>query len=503
MNMFNHSTPFHPELMIGLVFPVGTNSDRFIEVLKTSLKRVSYAVELIRVSSDVVNRITREKITDNSEFSRINKMMDAGNHARSVFGDAILAQGVASHIFTSREISDGRAEVRQKTAFIISSLKRPEEVDFLRVTYPSGFLLIGVHENEKGRRTTLERKGLTADQIEILLDRDADECDNQHGQRLRKTFHLADFFINLSSDQSQLDCDIDRMVDLWFGHPFRTPTFDEHAMFMAFSSSLRSADLSRQVGAVVAKKQQILSTGANDCPKAGGGLYWPDRVPGPCISDVDNGRDYKRQDGDSNRAEQIRMMNDISVLISSKCGIASSDVLTCLENSAIRDLTEYGRVVHAEMEALLSCARNGISTQDAALYCTTFPCHNCAKHIIAAGIKRVVYVEPYPKSKALDFHDDSIASPGDEIEADDKRVKFEPFVGIGPRRFFDLFSMQLGSSYSLVRKDDLTGLPKTWTIQTSRSRIQMSPCSYLESEAIAATLFSQLIREKFEKEQSV
>ncbi|MDN3612645.1 hypothetical protein QWZ16_23945 [Vibrio ostreicida] len=26
-----------------------------------------------------------------------------------------------------------------------------------------------------------------------------------------------------------------------------------------------------------------------------------------------------------------------------------------------------------------------------------FPCHNCAKHIVASGIKRVVYVEPYPK----------------------------------------------------------------------------------------------------------
>ena len=44
---------------------------------------------------------------------------------------------------------------------------------------------------------------------------------------------------------------------------------------------------------------------------------------------------------------------------------------------------------HAEMEALLSCARSGVSTRGATLYSTTFPCHNCAKHIIAAGVARV------------------------------------------------------------------------------------------------------------------
>ncbi len=71
-------------------------------------------------------------------------------------------------------------------------------------------------------------------------------------------------------------------------------------------------------------------------------------------------------------------------------------------------MTEFGRVVHAEMDALLSCNRAGIPTIGSTLYCTTLPCHNCAKHINASGITRVVYVEPYPKSRALDFHSESI-----------------------------------------------------------------------------------------------
>ena len=42
------------------------------------------------------------------------------------------------------------------------------------------------------------------------------------------------------------------------------------------------------------------------------------------------------------------------------------------------------------------------------MYVTTFPCHNCAKHIIAAGLERVVYLEPYPKSRAKTLYDEDI-----------------------------------------------------------------------------------------------
>jgi deoxycytidylate deaminase len=284
------------------------------------------------------------------------------------------------------------------------------------------------------------------------------------------------------------------MVELWFGNPHITPTFDEHAMFLAFSAALRSADLSRQVGAVVTKDSQILSTGANDCPRAGGGLYWPTRDPNSiAIDDMPRGRDYTREAGDSNRAEQLRIIERIiEEARRGQYGFDEEKLRQLLESSGIKDLTEYGRVVHAEMEAILSCSRCGLSTLGTTLYCTTFPCHNCAKHIIAAGVARVVYVEPYPKSKALDFHDDAILTPGQIAETGSKKVRFDPFVGIGPRRFFDLFSMHLGSTYSLVRKDNNTGKPVRWRIEEGQLRIQMQPVSYLELELQACRLFGQL-----------
>ena len=51
-------------------------------------------------------------------------------------------------------------------------------------------------------------------------------------------------------------------------------------MFHAKSTALRSADLSRQVGAVIATKESdIIAVGCNDAPKALGGLYWTDDKP--------------------------------------------------------------------------------------------------------------------------------------------------------------------------------------------------------------------------------
>ncbi|MFD2579396.1 deaminase [Novosphingobium colocasiae] len=53
----------------------------------------------------------------------------------------------------------------------------------------------------------------------------------------------------------------------------------------------------------------------------------------------------------------------------------------------------FSRSVHAEMEAIVSVARIGKgSTVESTLYTTTFPCHNCARHIVAAGITRVVFL---------------------------------------------------------------------------------------------------------------
>ena len=105
----------------------------------------------------------------------------------------------------------------------------------------------------------------------------------------------------------------------------------------------------------------------------------------------------------------------------------------------IKDLIEFSRAVHAEMEALLSSCRSGISPKGGNLYCTTFPCHNCARHIIAAGIKKLFFIEPYEKSLAMEMYRDEIELEPENPHGDHKKVVFSHFEGVAPRQYINLF----------------------------------------------------------------
>ena len=478
---FNNS-----ELIIGIVSAVGTETERVIKPLKDRLSRFGYTAVEIKVSSLLNGGVSV------NEYDRIKSLMNAGDELRKkTNNNAILAYGVSKLIGEKRKSPTG------KVAYIVNSLKHPDEVEVLRKIYGQGFYLFGVHADKKRRLHYLENdKGIHASKAAELTEVDEDEK-LPHGQRTRDTYHLADFFLNFGKNDDHVKNTLQRFLELIFSHPFKNPTFDEFSMFMAFSSSVRSGDLSRQVGAVITNNQQIVATGANECPASGGGLYWAKvNSESGVVEDVPDGKDYTRNE-DSNRAEQNEIIRGILTGISKLDGIpdkALADIELELRKSRISDLTEFGRVVHAEMEAIISCARGGISCIGASLYCTTFPCHNCAKHIIAAGIKRVVYVEPYPKSKALEFHSESLelkTVQGDNKESD--QVVFEPFTGVGARRFLDLFSMTLGLVDKLKRKNK-DGSAVTWVQGDALPRVALLPESYIAVETSAATLFDRETR---------
>lgn len=476
------------ELVFGIASAVGADSSHFIEQLKERLTHHRYDVEVISVSRDVINSYFENDIADiNSEVERINHFMDLGNEIRKMAKDnSILALGVSSEIYKRREkVEQGQPKANERKAFIVNSLKHPAEVNRLREVYMDGFYLIGISEDETRRIKKLTRDGKSDEtQAKELIKRDQDEIDG-HGQHTRDTFQLSDFFINIDSNIDKIRSDTYRIIELIFGNPHLTPTFDEFAMFSAFTSALRSGDLSRQVGAVVAKDNEIIASGANDCPKAKGGLYWPVINNDHEIIDLPKGRDHTRG-YDSNKQELQKIIENI--LDNFSDSVEKESVRIALEKSKLKDITEYGRIVHAEMEALMFCARNNISARYATLYCTTFPCHNCAKHIIASGITKVIYIEPYPKSKAFDFYEDSITENPSESE----KVIFQPFVGVGPRRFFDLFSMNLSSGHPIKRKEK-DGTKAQYNPEQSKARIQMLPYSYLEREEVASHSFKTFI----------
>lgn len=493
------------EVVIGLVGAVGSRLGELTQILSGYLKdRFGYDVEIVSVSQKIIKE--RKNFLDpigSSEFERIKTFMDAGNALRRDYNDnSIVALDVAKVI---SEIRDSRKseDKKQRVAYIVNSLKHDEEIHRLRQIYSHGFFQISLYESPQRRTEYLVKdKGMAPDQASELIQRDEEE-DVGHGQHTRDAFHLADYFVKFDGSYDSLRNSCFRFLRLIFGDPFVTPTFDEFSIFMAFSSSLRSADLSRQVGAVIARDETVLATGANDIPKSGGGLYWPqvDSHTGDVI-DFSDGRDFMRGE-DSNSKEKLQISQEIITYIGNAINDSSLETAenksildelkekigNIVKSSKIKDITEYGRVVHAEMETLLACGRERISTKEATLYVTTFPCHNCAKHIIAAGVKRVVFVEPYPKSKALDFHRESVTLGFNNFS---DKVKFEPFVGVGARNFLNLFSMSLGSGYHLKRKDK-SGNALNWNPRESQLRTALLPYSYKESEKKAREKIDQLM----------
>ncbi len=104
-----------------------------------------------------------------------------------------------------------------------------------------------------------------------------------------------------------------------------------------------------------------------------------------------------------------------------------------LSSAKIKDITEFQVPVHAEMSALLALLRRGVTwdglaRDDITMYVTAYPCHGCAKHLLALDCK-VVYLEPYPKSRASAMYGESSIA------------NFTPFTGIAPMRYESIFKI--------------------------------------------------------------
>jgi dCMP deaminase len=126
------------------------------------------------------------------------------------------------------------------------------------------------------------------------------------------------------------------------------PSFDHVYMAIAEIVALRSTCLRGKVGAVIVKDTRIVSIGYNGSPS----------------------------------------------------GMAQCDQCGCIIDS------ERGgciRTIHAEQNAIAYASRIGIPIEGATIYVTISPCIDCAKLIIASGICRLVYLEEYRNSYALEY----------------------------------------------------------------------------------------------------
>ncbi len=135
----------------------------------------------------------------------------------------------------------------------------------------------------------------------------------------------------------------------------KRPSCDEYFMEMAELTAQRSTCLRRHVGAVIVKDKHVVTTGYNGAPK--GIKHCAER--GGCLREERNIPSGERH--------------------------------------------ELCRALHAEQNAIIQAAAQGVSVEGASIYVTHQPCVICAKMIINAGIKRIVVREGYPDELAVEI----------------------------------------------------------------------------------------------------
>lgn len=452
------------EFVFAVVGHVGSGTSEIAMALKGLLSASSggsFDVEILKAREVIrdwaVSANLEPPTTQDNNLATVRALQDLGDKMRLDTKDyAAVAKQLILKIRRIRAektgIEDpGESAVRpdgKHRAYILDSIRHPAEVQLLRHVYQEAFVLVGVVCEENTRLTRLTKKYTNAGTAEAtkLMQRDAKAAE-KHGQRVSDAFHMSDFFVDNTADrfvdgEPNPDWDINdglsRLIKIIRGSEVTPPTMAETAMFHADGAARRSACLSRQVGAALVDSHGgLISTGANEVPRAGGGVY------GERFDEKEDHRCAFRKTGRycSNTREQNAIVDELVEEIPELKGLGAArkdSVKAEIRGGRVGDLLEFSRAIHAEIGALLSAGREGSSTAGCRLFVTTFPCHYCARGILAAGVDEVQFIEPYPKSRALALHADAItvSRNGWKPPSDGgSKVLFHPFTGITPRLY--------------------------------------------------------------------
>lgn len=437
------------EAFIALIAPIGINLDQVVDALSQALGTIKYRTNPIHLTDIFRENEHWYDIKYSNEVERYEQYIKAGDELCKESGrkDVLALYGIARLYNSPR---GGLDDLPSGVVHIFRQIKRVEEIAALNEVYGRNVLFVSCYAPQNDRGDNLVNKMLKTERgttktklkshaLEIIA-KDEEEREDPFGQRIVECYPKANYVLDCSN-HACLVRSANRFVEIFFGAPFVSPNRDEYASYLANAASYRSLDLSRQVGAAIfGKDGEVVSLGCNEVPRAGGGTYWGD--------DDHDFRDYA-VGYDSNQKVREDMASD-ALLSLKKKGWLAADIaqlhpddmvrLAFCEGvapgpwtqSMIKDVIEFGRMVHAEMNALADAARFRRSTAGTTLYCTTMPCHMCTKLIIAAGVERVVYLQPYSKSLVEELYPDSVAI---DEHPKAKRVVFETLKGVTPNGF--------------------------------------------------------------------
>jgi deoxycytidylate deaminase len=499
--------PFlNSEVVVGLVGRIGVETDQVVNILADTMGALNYRVAPLKLTKVIPDISFLPPVKNQPVEARYDTFIKACNVLRKkTKRNDVMSLLAILEIQKDRQSHHGNANIPAKrTLYILDQLKRKEEIALLRLIYGPLFIQISCHAPLEKRRAKLVQKiseghkssksyekwTAAADE---LIKRDDSEDSIPTGQRVADAFPMADLIVDTSNPQATKEL-IGRFFNSFFGDFTVSPTIAEYGMNLATNAGLRSLDLSRQVGAaILSKNGEIACLGCNEVPKFGGGTYW--------TGDKNDTRDFtKGYDYNTNRKrgmliDVVVRLGEYNLLANSLANLDEQQLeeklfakdVSNIQEAQILDTLEFGRALHAELSAISDAARLGRAIKDHSLYVTVFPCHNCAKHIVGAGLSEVFYLKPYAKSEASLLYPDSIAI--DEDGKREGRVAFRQFSGITPRRYFQLFEKD--------RLKDNDGRVLKWDHKTAYPIAGVAASTYIDLEASSLAIAAEKLPKKY------
>lgn len=461
------------EMVFAVVGHIGSGVSTVAQQLEALLKSQRYDVHILK-SRDALRSWAESQEEDLPAETRsleyLRHLQNIGDKMRAAGDHAAVARELAKTIRLRRAKAlniapeEGAAVAPDGAlrAYILDSVRHPAEVELLRQVYQSAFTLVGVvcDEDKRIARLADQYSDAGKETAVTFMKRDA-KGGGANGQRVSDAFHLADVFLDNTADRLDkhgkenrnwtLPEQLSRVLRIIRRTRVERPSREETAMYFAHGARTRSACLSRQVGAALLDAEgNIIATGTNEVPQAGGGVYGTSFASDQKVDDHRCAFGLKYC---SNTKEQKQIADDLleallgvrveapevaGLRAALKVSAIADAVRKALEETRIAGLLEFSRAVHAEMECLLAATRTGTASKGTRMFVTTFPCHYCARHLVCAGVDEVQYIEPYPKSQAIKLHSDSITR--DPVgwappSRGGTHVLFRPFTGISPRSY--------------------------------------------------------------------
>jgi len=373
-------------ITLGLTGSFGSGCTTLGEALVNfNFKRISLSAGIKKACTEIRKQEGRLSETEASR----RQLQDCGNKFRKTNELGYWAKDAVKEADALN--LEGGAQI------VFDGIRNCAEIEFFRTEFPNFYLIaVWCPHNHRWDRVKEKYRGNYAE-FEEDDKRDADE-DIEYGQQVQLCVDQADIVITNDKPHSPkqaavsaLKGKIKQYIDLITGASVRPPTREEMAMAIAYATSLRSQCLKRTVGAAITDRNGVLiSTGYNENPEP----------MEPCI------RQFEYCYKDARLKEHIHQMVEkkkecpfCKKTISNQSLVSDKYKCPHCAESLVRAyapdrMMSRCTAIHAEQMALMNSM--GRSLKDTILFTSTFPCLQCSRQIGYAGIKKVVYVEPYP-----------------------------------------------------------------------------------------------------------